>query len=269
MRILHLWNVACVGHSLTKYQNRLGHEALLVDCIRTPVRRILYSGLDEPFYKKVVRIKDMFEFLITRAANYDIIHLHSQDAFLDRIIKSCPKKPIILTYHGTDIRHRWAEKEPQHQLADLVTVATEDLLKGASKEVIHIPNPVDTELFRREVDYFPGAALHVWQRTKSEIAFRKAKEEASKRNLILRVQERNETVFPYITYPRILELFEYIIDIKESRGQIIPAFSLTGLQSLALGSKVIHMGQVHKAFPEKHNPLKIAETWIKLYEELL
>ncbi|MHA2213067.1 MAG: glycosyltransferase [Candidatus Thorarchaeota archaeon] len=269
MKILHLSNVACVAYTIAKYQRKLGHEALLVDHIRSPVRKLLYSGLDEPYYKKVGQFAGLFEPLATGDEDFDIVHVHSQDHVVSRIKRTFPRMPVVLTYHGTDIRNRWNDRQKEYENADLVTVSTIDLLEGASEDTMHIPNPVDTEHFRREADYLPNSALYVWQRTKPEMALSLAKEEAAVRSLILRVQQRNETVFPYLIYPRVLELFEYVIDIKESHGRIIPSLSLTGLQSLALKCKVIHRDDVLSTFPKVHGPLTVAETWISQYEQLL
>ncbi|MHA2264313.1 MAG: hypothetical protein ACXAEN_18120, partial [Candidatus Thorarchaeota archaeon] len=103
----------------------------------------------------------------------------------------------------------------------------------------------------------------------SEKVLDMARREAQNLGIELRVQRKRKTVFPYVVYPRVLELFEYYFDIKERQGAIIPSMSLTGLQCLALGIKVFNAGRLHNSFHEESEATYVAERWIRKYEELL
>jgi hypothetical protein len=56
----------------------------------------------------------------------------------------------------------------------------------------------------------------------------------------------------------------------ENRIQILKAMSLTGLEALALGCKVIDWkGDIHNKFPSNHRLKNICVQLMKIYIELL
>ncbi|MHA2142571.1 MAG: hypothetical protein ACXADD_13815 [Candidatus Thorarchaeota archaeon] len=268
MRIVHIWNIAATAYVLAKYQSRLGHAVEVVDMVYTSEKKLLYAGLDDPFYIISDNRTQFMDLIADKVELADIVHLHADDTIVNYIMNVCSKSVLVLTYHGEDIRGRWTEKRDRYKHADMVTVATSDLLAGAPNRVKHIPNPVDTEHFQRRHSYMPNTALFVMNRG-YDASFKMAIDESRRRNLTTRVQTKQKTIFPYFVYPRFLELFEYYIDQKESRGNIIPAISLTGLQGLALGSKVIHFDRTYMGLPMENRADNVAKSWIALYEGLL
>ena len=127
-----------------------------------------------------------------------------------------------MTYHGTDIRGEWQNRKKFWEKADLVTVSTRDLLKGAPENVKYTPNPVDTELFTRKNPAIPKSALFMdftrYEKNK-DVPRTKAEELTSKEKLSLTVWERdNWGHFPNETFPRFIELFDNFIDTAASPG---------------------------------------------------
>jgi len=83
------------------------------------------------------------------ARKFDILHVHSFDKIVPFLKLFYPRKPIILHYHGTDIRGKWLQKMKYWSKADIVLCSTPDLLDNKiSKLASYQPNPVDTDLFR-------------------------------------------------------------------------------------------------------------------------
>ena len=80
---------------------------------------------------------------------FDIIHIHDLDEIIPWLKHLYHSKPVILHYHGTRVRNRWKERENFWRKADAILVSTPDLLEGAPKSTIYIPNPIDTDLFYR------------------------------------------------------------------------------------------------------------------------
>ena len=230
--------------------------------------KVIYRKAFNPFgFEGSIRgsAKQFYFRTILMSRKFDIIHVHAVDRIVP-MLKRIYNRPILLTYHGTDIRGRWEEKEKYWKKADFVSVATPDLLEGAPPEAQYIVNPVDIEHFKRINNFIPDSVLFVSQNG-LEWLLDIVRAETRKRDLRLTVQNRSMCIIPYSAYPRFLELYEYYIDIKECFGKINPAMSLTAFQFLALGGKVIYLGKEYEGLPEIYNPDRIAKLWIDIYDK--
>jgi len=72
----------------------------------------------------------------------------------------------------------------------------------------------------------------------------------------------------HFNFLREIARHEYYIDVKREHkdGQVLEAMSLTGLEALFLGCKVINWkGDIIKKFPEIHKGRRIAKQLHELY----
>jgi len=247
--ILHIGNTAGVARTLAKWTNKtygwntdvyamkkhdvFGHIA----CGKA------WLGTDVGFRSHV--FQDILGF--------DVVHLHEFDRFIYGIRKRYPEKPIVIHYHGTDIRGRWNRKRKRWDIADVVLVSAPNLLEGAPEKAKYLPNPIDPNFFYpspkpHEVD--SNSAL-----TFSHGAVDVAEELAEKYGLKLHIHHRDKK---FIEMPHLLRQFSWYIDVKRSRGGVLlcrrgGSGSMTGLEALACGLKVINSdGEIREGLPSQH-----------------
>lgn len=255
MRILHVWNTAGVASVIAKFMDRLfGTKSLVVH--RRAFDPFGVTTYGELWYcgAKIFALK-----CLMLARKFDIIHVHSFDKLIPYLKLLYPNKPIVLHYHGSDVRGKWLLKRKYWSNADTILYSTLDLMDNETpKNAIYVPNPVDTDLF------YP---LHENKRKpKSAIAFNyhldmnKAVYYAKKYGLSLDILERS---IPHKDMPSKLNEYEYYVDQTE-----IPSLSKTALEALACGLKVIRWdGEIIEGFPEEHRPENVAQKIWKLYKE--
>jgi hypothetical protein len=265
MKILHIWDQASVSCVLAKYQRKLGHE----------VEVIKRSGFDKfgilKFYnEKSIKTPIGFLFL-KKAANYtknfDVVHVHDQYKVVPMIRKLFPRKKIILHYHGTFLRTTpKSKREDAESKSNVVLVSTPDLMKYV--ECTYLPNPIDLEHFspQRIMDNNKGVCLMTKRESKEKLTTL-----LSKYNFSIDIDffNRERTPIEYGKIPKFLSNYEYLVDLKLVYGMNpMPAYGMIGLQALAIGMKVInHEFKVKTEFPEEHNPEKIVEKLMRIYEQ--
>ncbi len=267
LKILHVCNTASVPQTLVKYQRKLGYKS---DLITQKIFSIPGSENVVPDIKLISgNSPRMFALKTLKTARkYDIIHIHYFDKIVPIIKRLYPRKRIILTYHGDDIREQWNNREKYYQKADIVTVATPDLKENAPKNVIYVPNIVDEDHFQRINPYIPGTVIHINMGQGHEKALESAIKTANERELHLTVIDRSKYLFPYDIFPRFFELFEYYNEVKvnTTKGEGWMYFlSLTALQMLFLGGKVIFYDKDFTSFHKKHDAHTVTEKWIDIY----
>jgi len=260
MRVLHVWNTAGVASVIAKYQAKvLGWDTWVVT-------RSEFDRFGLTVYGEAMRCgARMFSLrVLLKARGYDVIHIHSCDKILPLLKRLYPRKPLVLHYHGSEVRGKWSAKREYCRLADVVLVSTPDLLDGAPEGVIYLPNPVDTEIFkpmptlRRSL-----TAVYLIKHQKGEDPGW-AKRVASKLGLRLTVRDRMKDPIPYPKLPRFLNSFEYYID-----RNYVPSLSKTALEALACGLKVIRWDErTVEGLPEEHRPEKVVSTLAEIYEYL-
>jgi len=260
MKILHIWNTAGVASTLAKYQTRFGYEAAVI--YRNYDRYFTYQF---PGNSWECSAKKFVLKALLHARKYDIIHVHSLDKICPFLKRAYPRKKVVLTYHGSDIRNRYEERKKYFTKADLVSVITPDLVYDDS--FVYLPLPIDLETFQRMNGNHASTAFFLWHNY-SQKALDLVKKETQKRSLQLTIFDYSKDIVPYAVFPRILELFEYYYDVKELFGRINPAMSLTGLQALSLGCKVFYLNRYYTDFPVEHDPFLVAEKALQLYEEV-
>ena len=177
-----------------------------------------------------------------------------------------------MTYHGTDIRGRWNYRERYWKDADFISVTSPDLLIGAPNRAHYIPFSIDRELFTAKTNPMWGAALHIeydrWPQDKVEPIIEEMKRWV-RIKWIYQVK-RSEFKIPHYMMPRVLEMFEYYIDIKQLiGGELGTELSKTALEMLAMGGVVFMKNRKVTHLPGRYDPELIARTWKEVYEEFL
>lgn len=245
MRILHVMDCAGVAENLAKYSR--GVESRVMQFAHAdPFRhnRERYNGLKTAFAMKA----------ILAARDYDWIVVHYHNELLPWFRHLNLAKKIAMYYHGSDLRGR--DRSGLWEHADLVFFATPDLVDSGVPGV-HIPTPVDTELFAARPWRGTGEALHI---AKGPPMHRSPAEMHARRlGLRFKVRDRLAEPAPYAKMPELLSEYSYYVD-----QTLAPALSKTALESLSLGLKVVRWdGKVVSGLPEEHRAENSARLFIK------
>lgn len=198
------------------------------------------------------------------AAGADVVHVHS----LDRIvpwIKRLYAKPIVMHYHGTDIEGRWEEKRARWRKADYVAVSTPNLLEGAPSTAVHVPNPVDTDIFRPAPgERDPNSAVSFRYGMDSE-----AEAVAMKLGLTLSWLERWSV--QHSRMPEVLSKYAYYIDLRKPPSHAVArSVGKAALEALACNCKVVDWnGDILSGLPPENDPRNVAARWNAVYMRLL
>lgn len=265
-KVIHIWNTAGIGGLLARYLDR--HY----DYESVAIARASHDPFGLATEKTLVWDNRAIIWLIRcvlKARNFDIIHLHSGIQWLPYYRMFYPGKKIVLHLHGTKIRGKWDEVDLSK--ADMVLVSTKDLLDGSPEDTLWLPNPVDEDLISKikgfKIKKEEGWAFHV-DRYASDKAIKYSKEN----NLKFVIRDRMEEPQNHESFLKAISNFEYYIDVKrdfpghEKEDEILKAMSLTGLEALALGCKVIDWkGEVHEGLPQENRSSDVAKLLHHFY----
>ena len=298
MKILHIHDTAGVSCILSKYlekQNLESNVILKGKNDRFGIRKY-YSSL-----VTFVDRHDFFDHCLNEGRKADIIHVHSYEEVLINLRKKLGhSKKIFLHYHGTDIRKsqylnksnvntglysikqfvlglrtkmrlaRFGYFNNLHfiaqKLATKTLVSTPDLLPLV-KNGIYLPNPIDLEHFSTEPCNKPilDEALII---NNEATNVEKSLEFCKRNNINFKISVHNRINQPimYVGMPNFLKQFKIYIDIKFVGNNLIPAMSMTGLESLACGLKVLdHDLKIQEKFPKIHDPNKVVKNLLDIY----
>ena len=266
MKILHVLNTAGVGSVIAKFMDeRFGTESRVI----TRKAHDLY-GLTTYGETRSDGFWMFYLKMVLEAGKYDIVHLHDRDILIPPLKVLYPNKPIVLHYHGTKIRGVWEKRRRYWKNADSILVSTIDLLEGAPKETFHLPNPVDTSIFKAEYDDTPEGEALYFKYDADDIAERLAK----KFGMSLTTHDRRKKPIAYRDMPGHLKRFKALVDVKRDvKGNILypeNTMSKTALEALACGLKVItYQGEMIERLPERNNPYNVVEEVYQIYKEIL
>lgn len=262
MKVLHIWSVAGVSSLIARYMDsRHGTES---DIIITEKRDQL--GLND-YRTTRMKSKPLFGLkALIMARKYDLIHVHYHSIFIP-CLKFLYKKPVIIHFHGSDVRENWGARLGRIKRADAILVSTKDLLQGAPLNAFWVPNPVDTVKFKTRD---PSVECLEKAFTFSYGADDEAYELANRYDLHLDIIEEK---IQYDQVPELMNEYSFYIDIKRDfKGRILydhGAMSKSGLEALAMGLKVVSKDMsVREGLPEAHRPENVADIWFGIYEKL-
>jgi hypothetical protein len=264
--VLHIWDQAGVSCVLAKYQRKLGVKSRVIK--RTKFDNFgIMKFYKEKLYSTFLG-KQFQRVAINEAKNFDILHVHDLFEFLPILKKKFPEKKIILHYHGTKLRTTPKQKRMVFEKnADRILVSTPDLISFV--DGIYLPNPIDIEHFSfREIDSNNLALGFTTSRENREL-FNKILSE-HKIKVDLQSVNRGENPIMYESMPKFLSKFEYYLDIKWIyENSPAPALSMTGLQALSLGLKVINYEyKIISSLPQIHHPEKVTNQLKEIYDSI-
>lgn len=270
LKIMHLWNTAGIGGLIARYMDRMkgtDSSAYMWD---------KWDPFDQATEKTLVYSTILGKLkvptLLRTARHYDIIHNHGLDGMTPWLRLLYPNKKIILHYHGTRIRGKWKQKKKFWRYADRILVSTPDLLEGAPEGVLYIPNLIDWDTIdelRESGSYRCPGAFSVSRWCDDE-----AVEIAEANELSLNFHDRLENPMNHIDFLKVLNQYTVYIDIKRDfysvpgSDVILRAHSLTGLEALGLGLKVLNWdGEESDIDISKHRPENVIPLLWTVYTE--
>ena len=258
LRILHIWEQG-ISSTLARTMDRLYGTSSMV---------LMREKLD-PYHHNTVTpnlqggAADFYLKVLLKVPHVDIVHIHTHDRFV-KLVKAL-RKPVVLSYHGSDIRGRWQEKQGRWSHADALTVSTRDLLEGAPDHVIYFPNPVD-ESFKPDAKPECECAIHF-----SYGADDLAKEIADRHGLPLIIVKQP---IQHCDMPYFLRNYTHLVEAKRKNGQLIMSHiadtgSLLSLEALSCGLIVLCLDGERRGLPLEHCPEAAAGKLIRIYRELV
>lgn len=260
LKVLHIWNTAGVASVIAKFtDSQFGTSSTVIT--RKAADRAGLTTYGTAYPDGAARF---FARALWMARSADIVHVHS----LDRVVpwvRRLHSKPVVMHYHGTDIEGRWKEKEGRWRKADYIAVSTPNLLDGAPPSAVHVPTPIDTDLFRP----MPGE-----RDPKSAVSFRygmDADAEATAKRLGLNLSWLDRWSVGYEQMPQTFSKYAYYIDMRKPPGHAVArSVGKAALEALACGSRVIDWeGKIIEGFPAEHDAKSVAARWDAIYVELL
>lgn len=262
MKILHVWDQAATASVIAKWQKRIGHETMVIKNKKHDELHMTgyYGG-------KIVSNKYLFVINAVLLSNkFDIIHLHDAWFMVVPLKLLYPKKKIIMHYHGSMVREELQGKKSRlkwEKLVDQIIVATPDLLEYEySKQPYYIPNPVDTELFKKYGNVENNTALISLKKNQSSS---RTLMELIKNGFNVKLETLPQKV-EYKFFPSRLVHYEYYADLPIINGKMIHANSICGLQAMSMGLKVISWDySVTDKLPEYHKPENVVNEIEKIY----
>lgn len=257
MKILHIWNTAGVGSLLAYFMDKLfGTKSWVVMRKKLDPFGLTTFGESWECGGKIFTLKALW-----MAKNYELIHVHSFDRIIPFLKMIYPKKPVILHYHGSDIRDKWNQKK-YWKKADKVLISTPDLLDGAPEEAILLSNPVNIEKFKSLTDRSDNSAIYIIKnQIKENLEWPSLM--AHKHGLKISFRDRIKNPIPHSELPMLLNQYTYFID-----RDYVKSLSKTALEALACGCKVVNFkGEIVTKLPRKHNPEVVTKRLAEIYNE--
>jgi len=254
MKVLYIWNTAGTHSPVATWLIDHGHDA----------RIIMRSSFDKygatKLSKGAIMINSRRSFywaLIKHIIAFRPTHIHVNASITGLVLARffAPVTPIILQYHGNEVRFR-AKVHPEASLADKVIVSTPDLKRFGE----WVDRPIESIFYYRG-GRKKGTALMVYA---SYFPDKRAlaKSWSAKNDVELRIYDRdNEGWIPFEELPSILSKYEYYLDLK---GISDPeTCSKTALEAMACGCKVITDFDVDRVLD--NYKLASPKTYISLY----
>lgn len=265
MNILHIWDQAGVACILAKHHRRMGHKVKIL-------KRAGYDPFKiSQFYQEPLLDMDGKAFIkhaVKEAANYDVVHVHSIYKVIPDLRKKYRDKKLVLHYHGSEVRDKNGDplRTESESRADIVIGSTRDLREFVN-EMVHVPNPVDTEHFTPS----DGSSLKAFTIKAARGDVQKVLDYLKSNNIDLQLDviDREANPIPYAEVPSFLRQYRTYVDIKYVDGMLLRAMSKTGLESLACGLTVLNHELKHlQGLPQEHRPEIAAGKVLGIYEAI-
>lgn len=265
IRVLILWNTAGAFSPVAKWLNENGHEARIVmrECFDI-YRHTVDSGCAvmvdtaRGFYTE--SMKQILKF------RPDVIHSSSSIKMLILARMIAPRTPIILSYHGSDVRFSPTGKaHPMAELADFIHITTPDLQQYG----VWIDRIVD-DYFQYRGGRVLDTALLYYSPHFYEDSRKAALEWCAQRGIVLTIIDRSKPNFvptPNNRMPLLYSRHEYYLDWKGNKDEI-NALSRCALEALACGCKVVHDSDTDTVITPDDYKTAGVNDYIELYESM-
>jgi len=262
MKILHVWDQAGVGCILAKHHRKAGHDIRIL-------KRAGYDpfGISRFYGEPLLDIdgKAFLKYAMREAANYDVVHVHTLYKIIPDLRKKYRDKKLVLHYHGSEARVRQNDplKAEAESKVDVILGSTADL-KNFVENIVHVPNPVDTDHFAPGSRSNGGSFTIRTTRGDTQQVIDYLKNNGI--DMKLDVIDRETNPVPYDQVPSFLTRYGTYVDIKFIDGTLLHAMSKTGLESLACGLRVLnHELKYVEGLPEEHRPEVVAGRVLDFY----
>jgi len=260
-KVIHIWGICGIGGLLSRYMIKYypnDYESISI----ARKSHDVYNHSNEYTLVWDNRASMWLSKCLLKARKFDIIHIHSGISWIKYFRFLYPDSKIVIHLHGTKIRGRWNKYDLSK--ADLILVSTSDLLEESPDRTKYLPDPIDEELINNinalNIKKIKGKAFHV-----DRFAYLKAVEYAIDNKLELFPFNRGITPLDHKNFLIKMAEYEYVIDVKKDftnsvyEDKILKAISLTGLEALALGCKVIDWNnEVIDRLPIEHKSENVA-----------
>jgi hypothetical protein len=266
MKILHIWDQAGVACVLAKYHRRIGHEVRIL-------KRAGYDpfGISQFYHEPLLEMdgKTFLKYAIMEARNYDVVHVHTLYKIIPDLRKKYRDRKLVLHYHGSEARNRQSDpvKVEAESKANVIIGSTADL-KEFVEDIVHLPNPVDTEHFAPHGAGSNGKAF-TFRTPRGDTQWVLDYLKHNDIDLRVEVIDREANPIPYAKLPAFLNQYGTCIDIKYIDGMLLHALSKTGLESLACGLYVLnHELKRIEGLPDEHKPDTVANKVLEMYQAI-
>lgn len=160
-----------------------------------------------------------------------VIHVNQGYDILPLVRLFAPKTPIVMQYHGEEIRGR-SMIHLETELADRITVSTQDLTQYGEL----LDRPVSSE-FTYKGGREPNTAVMLYANYFPKDLRDFAREWCESNGVRLTILNRHtDPLIPFEQMPVFLSKFEYFLDLKG----IPEALSKAALEALNCGCKILH-----------------------------
>ena len=260
IHVLHVMNTGGVASVIAKYSDRTGlTKSTVITREALDPAKVTTFGKAYPDGRYRFALRTLLA-----ATRVDLVHIHSWQNSIPWI-KRLARRPVVLTFHGSDIQSTGWQADGGWVEADAVSVVNHYLLDEyvTPEHVRVILNAPDTDLFTPEGQEHKLPAV-----TLATGADEEAKELAKSMNLELDIKGRRA----FSEMPGMLGSYEWYVDVRKSpitKG-IIPAISKIAMEALACGTKVLKWdGGILETLPEENRPEIMVQAYQKLYIEVL
>lgn len=260
-----LWNTAGAFSQIAKWLNENEHEARIVMRREFDIFRHTADSGCGIFVEtaKGFYVEGMKQILKWRP---DIIHSSSSIKMLVLARMVAPRTPIILSYHGSDVRYSPTGKaHSMASLADFIHVVSPDLQQYG----VWIDRVVD-DYFYYKGGREPDTALMYYSPHYYVDSRNAALEWCAQRGITLTIIDRTKPDFipiPNNEMPLLYSKHEYYLDWKGQKDEI-NALSRSALEALACGCKVVHDSDINKIINIDDYKLARVDDYIELYDSL-
>ncbi len=265
-----MWDQSGVASVLALHQEMMGHKTRVIKNAKFDP-----YGIARFYGNRMYPSASIFRLAaLSEARKYDVIHFHDgRQDLIDIIKRLYSNKILVQHYHGSFTRMTPPQRRAaMEKKVNAIIVATPDLLDYEyAQDPIYLPNPVDTNHFSPNKE---------WNNRKGLISLKpgQTKEQTTKMlhehgfDFELDFLEGSTGHIPYQELPGHMGQYEYYVDLAILPGvnTLAHFHSLTGLQGLAMGLKVIDWNyNICEGLPRQHTPDRVAKQLEHIYDRVI